>query len=1124
RRPSFVKTLSLRHKPTMEWGIDARVKSRMHWDKYWHQLEATRQYCEGLEGRLESYQVGVTSDKQHGTVVPTKGTGEDESATGSMNKNDLNTCKHEAMGGLETDDTCNADNMSTTSVDDEDAMMGYFYFRQPLDHFSGLSPSSPSLASNSTFRQYYQVNSEFYRPGGPIILWIPGESPLHPLFLSRGLAYELANATSGLLVALEHRFYGRSIPRFQDSSAFHKLDYTCEEIEYEMPEDASSDERRARDGWTAARVDTFSSSGNSNTSNNTGKEANNATNDGADEGFPLDLLQYLTLDQSIDDIIYFIDHFATLQPSFANTFTDPTEESSLPRWILAGCSYGGNLAAWTRQRYPSKVFAAFASSAPLRSALDFYEYSTSQTQFLGKQCSHDLALVRDFLDGALQTTDEFMQQMAYLDQTSLGNDGEDHPISSSSDGRVADNDKEARRAAKLRVLSWFSPDFAQDYAQDGEEAHAAGWIWWTVASAVQYNSVTTGSGVEPIKTTLDVLCETMSQSQEMAIRMTSAGTSSPMANLSSVESIRYAKALATWFRDQQYFTPTRAEDLQPSDMDPNSMKNLASIAWLWQTCSELGYLQTSQPSNCCCPTRVPSAPFPSPSPSSSPSSLARAQLLDSLQCHANPLYPQELKFSVDTSLFSQDEWISTAAKTNGTTATTRPPRKPATGCLPCRCYAREGPPQTSVFSRLLTLEAAWQECQYYFGSTHGLHQNPSKKPPTANAPSEKGGGRGSNNSNPIVGSKPHQQIPGGDGGGRRPSGKNSSDHSNATTTTTTTTTAPLLHGYPDVDKNVNDKFHGWEIVGKLPFLDDHNEVMIDEALAPPPPVLATDDDDDIEGAVQLDQYQHQYQPQSPIHSKPQPQQPQPNSFQDHGRYYFTNGENDPWKDLTLASTQALEFLRHPILKGDRKSHITSSKANKTSFSSPSSIVPDSTEPSSAAPTDGSTSPWTEATDPLKVNPGRVRPPHGPRYRNRRPPRPRKSRNSGSRGGQRKASHRRRPLSGLEQGSDSSEPTLPFHPVSQARGTNDDGDDPERGIMGDNGDDNRSVIRIIPGASHCQDILYESSDLESVELREQRQHVLQTFVRWIEMDVQRQQRIQRQRQGRYQRHGGQVHKE
>jgi hypothetical protein len=39
-----------------------------------------------------------------------------------------------------------------------------------------------------------------------------------------------------------------------------------------------------------------------------------------------------------------------------------------------GGSYPGNLAAWVRAKYPSKFYAAVASSAPIHAVLDFYQY------------------------------------------------------------------------------------------------------------------------------------------------------------------------------------------------------------------------------------------------------------------------------------------------------------------------------------------------------------------------------------------------------------------------------------------------------------------------------------------------------------------------------------------------------------------------------------------------------------------------------------------------------------------------------------------------------------------------------------------------------------------------------
>ncbi|KAG8748275.1 hypothetical protein FRC10_007665 [Ceratobasidium sp. 414] len=97
------------------------------------------------------------------------------------------------------------------------------YFEQPLDHFD--------KSANKTFGQRrvrlgrFWVNTDYYEPGGPVFvldggetsgedsLWATSDTPIRRLpFLQTGILSILANATKGLGIVLEHRYYGKSVP------------------------------------------------------------------------------------------------------------------------------------------------------------------------------------------------------------------------------------------------------------------------------------------------------------------------------------------------------------------------------------------------------------------------------------------------------------------------------------------------------------------------------------------------------------------------------------------------------------------------------------------------------------------------------------------------------------------------------------------------------------------------------------------------------------------------------------------------------------------------------------------------------------------------------------------------
>ncbi|KAJ2604210.1 hypothetical protein H4R99_001953 [Coemansia sp. RSA 1722] len=56
------------------------------------------------------------------------------------------------------------------------------------------------------------VNSTFYKSGGPVFMITPGETPLGSYYTDNVHLTSLAQSTGGLVVAVEHRFYGQSNP------------------------------------------------------------------------------------------------------------------------------------------------------------------------------------------------------------------------------------------------------------------------------------------------------------------------------------------------------------------------------------------------------------------------------------------------------------------------------------------------------------------------------------------------------------------------------------------------------------------------------------------------------------------------------------------------------------------------------------------------------------------------------------------------------------------------------------------------------------------------------------------------------------------------------------------------
>ncbi|KAM0813435.1 putative Extracellular serine carboxypeptidase [Seiridium cardinale] len=82
----------------------------------------------------------------------------------------------------------------------------------PVDHFHNDSKYEPH--SDGFFDNRYWFDAQYYKPGGPVIVLASGETSGTDRFpyLQKGVVAQIANATNGIGVILEHRYYGSSWP------------------------------------------------------------------------------------------------------------------------------------------------------------------------------------------------------------------------------------------------------------------------------------------------------------------------------------------------------------------------------------------------------------------------------------------------------------------------------------------------------------------------------------------------------------------------------------------------------------------------------------------------------------------------------------------------------------------------------------------------------------------------------------------------------------------------------------------------------------------------------------------------------------------------------------------------
>lgn len=109
-------------------------------------------------------------------------------------------------------------------------------------------------------------------------------------------------------------------------------------------------------------------------------------------------LVYLSSEQALADLAYFIEA-VNIGYKFSNN----------TKWIVFGGSYGGSLAAWMRAKYPHLVHGAVSASGPLLAQIDFNEYYIVVTNAL-----------REYSDKCVSTIQEANSEINILLHHTVG--------------------------------------------------------------------------------------------------------------------------------------------------------------------------------------------------------------------------------------------------------------------------------------------------------------------------------------------------------------------------------------------------------------------------------------------------------------------------------------------------------------------------------------------------------------------------------------------------------------------------------------------------------------------------------------------------------------------------------
>lgn len=361
------------------------------------------------------------------------------------------------------------------------------YIEIPIDHFGGKT--------KDTFKNRYWYNDTFYEANGPVVVMDVGESNAAPFvtFLEeaqlQSAVMQVARKYKGIGVVWEHRYYGESVPFVNGNLTGKSL---------------------TADQW-----------------------------------------KYLTVQQALEDVVYFSSRFNTSKADAATLAPSKTP------WIFMGGSYPGVRAALMRVRNPDVIYASWASSAPVQAQVNMSSYWDTIQRALPQNCSNDFVAMASDTNTILNQNDTSEAQFKQL--LILADSAGQTDLSLSDAAKVSDSDAGYIIQDPLNNWQDSGLPFAQSVCDFLETAN--------------YTQKPTDNGVFA------------NMPAENAIK--------DFANTIYVVELNNAQSQSASVKA----TKRNALEVRDNNVDGQKIQDGDTTAWQYQYCSQLGFFQAADPDN-----------------------------------------------------------------------------------------------------------------------------------------------------------------------------------------------------------------------------------------------------------------------------------------------------------------------------------------------------------------------------------------------------------------------------------------------------------------------------------------------------------------------------------------------